>query len=85
MLFQLSAVAAALTDAVCLLLLAVFAGSACTGAAGKGAAITNLIQWIHFLSHFYLIRGLGEGYPLRVYVAFSAIFQWVFSEVGLFQ
>lgn len=81
--FQISAVVAALTDAVCRFLVAVFAGAAGTGAAGKGTAAANLIYWIHFYLTF-ISSGLGL-HTLLKYVVFCAIFQWVFSDIGLFK
>ena len=61
--FQFSAVVAVLTGAVCQLLVAVFASSACTGTARKGAAIANLIHWVHFLSHEGCCVGGYQGKP----------------------
>lgn len=54
---------ALLTGALTQLLVTIFAGSACTGTARKGADIANLIHWIHFYLTFILSVAVCGRFP----------------------
>ena len=77
---------ALLTGALTQLLVTIFAGSACTGTARKGADIANLIHWIHFYLTFILSVAVCGRFPQRDRCGFKCHFsmgkaakKWVFT------
>ncbi|WP_234005229.1 hypothetical protein, partial [Cronobacter malonaticus] len=73
MLIQISTIAAALTDAVCQLLVAVIAEATGTGAGREGTNIANLIHWIHFISLLFYQWLCAGDFPSAIDVDLSAI------------